>query len=160
MKNKNSLYIVLGVGLGVVAYYVFCKNKTKKTSKISEEEPIKEANKPNINIPKYVTPIATTTPLIVNVTTNKPTPTPEVKPVISSSPAPAPAPAPVPAPAPAPVSVPVPKPEPTPLIVAETKPISVKTDLAPISIQPRDIKSSFQGVGQQCFEVGECLYDL
>ena len=156
MKNKNSLYIVLGVGLGVIAYYVFCKNKTKKTSKISEEEPIKEVNKPSINIPKYVTPIATTTPLIVNVTTNKPTPTPEVKPVISSSPAPAPA----PAPAPVPVTSPVPKPEPTPIIVASTTPTSVKTDLAPISIQPRDIKSSFEGVGQQCFEVGECLYDL
>jgi hypothetical protein len=154
MKNKNSLYIVLGVGLGVVAYYVFCKNKTKKTSKISEEEPIKEANKPSINIPKYVTPIATTTPFIVNVTTNKPTSTPEVKPVISSSPAPAPAPSPAPAPAP------VPKPEPTPVIVASTTPTSVKTDLAPISIQPRDIKSSFQGVGQQCFEVGDCLSDL
>ena len=147
MKNKNSLYIVLGVGLGVLAYYVFCKNKTKKTSQISEEEPIEEVEKTSFT-PRYVTPIATTTPLIVNVTTNKPTSTPEVKPVISSSPAPAPTPVQKPEPTPAPA--PVPKPEPTP----------VKPEVTTTPLQPRDIKLNFDGVGQQCFEVGECLYDL
>ena len=27
MKNKNPLYIVFGIGAGIVAYYLFCKKK-------------------------------------------------------------------------------------------------------------------------------------
>jgi cytoskeletal protein RodZ len=96
MKNKGITYIALGIGAGIVAYYLFCRKKAKEqlqevVEQQQQQEPQKETRKgaigggggggfapasPVTSRPLYATPVATT-PLSVNVTTTStPTPTP------------------------------------------------------------------------------------
>ena len=158
MKNKNALYIVLGIGAGVVAYYLFCKKKNEE--KASGEPDAKAEDKPTPSkavaggfgggsvisapaMPKFVTPIATSTPLVVNVTS-----TPSTTPVIASA---------------TPsrsdlttLSSDVTKPATSPITTPTTTTATTTTATATTPLKT----SSFEGIGQQCFEVGECLYDL
>jgi hypothetical protein len=164
MKNKNSLYIVLGIGTGVVAYYLFCKKKNE--IKASGEPDAKTEDKPtpikavagggggifSPVMPKYVTPVATTTPLVVNVTstTSTPTPTPTATAVTPSK---------VDVGL---VSTPVSTSTTRPILSSElvSKPITSPAPTTTTATATALKSSSFEGVGQQCFEVGECLYDL
>jgi hypothetical protein len=192
MKNKNALYVVLGISAGVVAYYIFCKNKNNKivgvTSDNTGKKPVEtKTNKVGVGggggifspvAPKPVIPVATTTPLVVNVTS-----TPNTGTSVSTTPVTKPAMEVVSKPTLEPISTPLPvlatdvvsKPtiEPTspskPATEVISKPMSV-TDLSnsttPVTrvdatrVDATQIKSSFQGVGQLCFEVGDCLHDL
>ena len=168
MKNKNSLYIVLGIGAGVLAYYFFCK---KKGSEKMMDEPLEEQPKESpkkvittpFTAPKYFTPVATTTPLVVNVTSTTTTPKPaEIipTPVVTKSTS---------------TLTPTPTPTPTPVVTTSTATVTpVKTESAVLEKPLEPIKtdvafatktntirtSAFDGVGSLCFEVGECLYDL
>jgi hypothetical protein len=195
MKNKNALYIVLGIGAGVVAYYLFCKNKKALTQVQSDdtgETPVESkvvkggfgGGFSSPIAPKYVTPVATTTPLVVSVTSTT-TPTPIAtttattpiredvsivsKPISTSTPTPI-----ATTPIREDVSI-VSKPISTSTSTPETKPVVTTEVISPkplvaidlnnkttdlMRVDATQIKSSFQGVGQQCFEVGECLYDL
>ena len=163
MKNKNALYIVLGIGAGVVAYYLFCKKKNEE--KASGEPDAKTEDKPTPSkavaggggvftpvMPKYVTPIATTTPLVVNVTSapSTPTPTPTATAVTPSK---------VDVGL---VSTPVSTSTTRPILSSElvSKPIPLPAPTTTTATATELKRSSFEGVGQQCFEVGECLYDL
>jgi len=197
MKNKNALYVVLGISAGVVAYYIFCKNKNNKrlvgvASDDTGKKPVEtKTNKVGVGggggifspvAPKPVIPVATTTPLVVNVTstpntgtsvTTTPTTTPVTKPAMEvvSKPTLEPISTPLPVLATDVVSKPTLEPtSPTkPATEVISKPISV-TDLrdstTPVTrvdatkVDATQIKSSFQGVGSLCFEVGDCLYDL
>ena len=159
MKNKNALYVVLGISAGVVAYYIFCKNKNNKrlvgvASDSTGEKPV-ETKKNKVGVgggggifspvaPKPVIPVATTTPLVVNVTS-----TPNTGTSVSTTP----------------TTTPVTK----PAMEVVLKPISVNdlsNSTTPVTrvdatrVDATQIKSSFQGVGSLCFEVGDCLYDL
>jgi hypothetical protein len=173
MKNKNALYIVLGIGAGVVAYYLFCKKKNNEalTEVKSDEKSEKPATSKAVAgvggggftpvMPKYVTPVATTTPLVVNVTSTPSTPTTtptatavtpsKVDVALVSSP----------------VSVSTSTATTRPVLASEvvekpiTTPITTPTTTTTTTATATELKrSSFEGVGQQCFEVGECLYDL
>jgi hypothetical protein len=201
MKNKNALYVVLGISAGVVAYYIFCKNKNNKrlvgvASDNTGEKPVEtKTNKGGIGggifspvIPKYTTPVATTTPLVVNVTSTPSTGT-SVSTTPTSTSVTTPTSTSVTTPVITPVSTPITTPVSTPISDVVTKPLiettsSTKpvlttdviskpmsvTDLSnsttPVTrvdatrVDATQIKSSFQGVGQLCFEVGDCLYDL
>jgi hypothetical protein len=167
MKNKNALYIVLGIGAGVVAYYLFCKKKNEE--KASGEPDAKTEDKPTPSkavaggggvftpvMPKYVTPIATTTPLVVNVTSAPSTPTPTPTPTPTAT-----------AVTPSKVDVglvstPVSTSTTRPILSSElvSKPIPLPAPTTTTATATELKRSSFEGVGQQCFEVGECLYDL
>ena len=83
MKTDSKiLYILLGIGAGVLAYYLLCKRNNKMITQVSEKEQEGESKTdegsagggkaPTSAIPtsppKYVTPVATTTPLVVSVT--------------------------------------------------------------------------------------------
>ena len=183
MKNKNALYIVLGIGAGVVAYYLFCKNKKALTQVQSDdtgETPVEsKVVKRGLGggfaspiAPKYVTPVATTTPLVVSVTST-PTGTSVSTPTSTSTPTPI-ATTTATTPIREDVSI-VSKPISTSTSTPETKPVVTTEVISPkplvaidlnnkttdlMRVDATQIKSSFQGVGQQCFEVGECLYDL
>ena len=193
MKNKNALYVVLGISAGVVAYYIFCKNKNNKrlvgvASDNTGEKPVEtKTNKGGIGggifspvIPKYTTPVATTTPLVVNVTSTPSTGT-SVSTTPTSTSVTTPVITPVSTPITTPVSTPISDVVTKPLIetTSSTKPVLTTdviskpmsvTDLSnsttPVTrvdatrVDATQIKSSFQGVGQLCFEVGDCLYDL
>jgi len=203
MKNKNALYIVLGIGAGVVAYYLFCKKKNEE--KVSGEPDAKAEDKPTPSkavsggfgggsvisapaMPKFVTPSATTTPLVVNVTsTPSATPSrsdlttisnPISSPVIASAtpsrsdlttlssditkPATSPVTSPVIASATpsrsdlTTLSSDVTKPATSPITTPTTTTATTTTATTTTPLKT----SSFEGIGQQCFEVGECLYDL
>jgi hypothetical protein len=196
MKNKNALYVVLGISAGVVAYYIFCKNKNNKrlvgvASDNTDEKPVEnKTNKGGIGggifspvIPKYTTPVATTTPLVVNVTSTPstgtsvsttPTSTSVTTPTSTSvtTPTSTSVTTPVTTPVSTLVSEVVTKPliEPTsptkPVLTTNviSKPISVSdlnnSTINATSVDATQMKSSFQGVGQLCFEVGDCLHDL
>ena len=197
MKNKNALYVVLGISAGVVAYYIFCKNKNNKrlvgvASDSTGEKPV-ETKKNKVGVgggggifspvaPKPVIPVATTTPLVVNVTSTPntgtsvsttPTTTPVTKPAMEvvSKPTLEPTSTPLPVLATEVVSKPTLEPtSPTkPATEVISKPISVNdlsNSTTPVTrvdatrVDATQIKSSFQGVGSLCFEVGDCLYDL
>jgi len=192
MKNKNALYVVLGISAGVVAYYIFCKNKNNKrlvgvASDSTGEKPVEtKTNKFGVGggggifspvAPKPVIPIATTTPLVVNVTSTPntgtsvsttPTTTPVTKPAMEvvSKPILEPISTPLPVLATEVVSKPTLEPTPVtkPAMEVVSKPMSV-TDLSITTtpatrVDATQMKSSFQGVGQLCFEVGDCLHDL
>ena len=197
MKNKNALYVVLGISAGVVAYYIFCKNKNNKrlvgvASDSTGEKPV-ETKKNKVGVgggggifssvaPKPVIPVATTTPLVVNVTstpntgtsvTTTPTTTPVTKPAMEvvSKPTLEPTSPPLPVLATEVVSKQTLEPtSPTkPATEVISKPISVNdlsNSTTPVTrvdatrVDATQIKSSFQGVGSLCFEVGDCLYDL
>lgn len=170
MKNKNGLYIVLGIGAGVVAYYLFCKKKNSEglTEVKSDEKSEKPVTSKAVAgggggggifspvVPKSVTPIATTTPLVVNVTSTPSTPTPTATAVTPSK---------VDVGL---VSTPVSTTTTStirPVSISETsvKPITTTATTTPTTTTATastPLKSSFEGVGQQCFEVGECLNDL
>jgi hypothetical protein len=162
MKNKNALYIVLGIGAGVVAYYLFCKKKNEE--KASGEPDAKKEDKSTPSkvvsgggftpvIAPILTPVSTT-PIVVNITkpaitkpsvqpvtpiaTITPT-TPTTKPSVESV-------TPIATISP---TTPITKPSVEPVRPIDTQPISSVTTA----------KVGFDG-GQQCFEVGECLYDL
>ena len=154
MKTDSKiLYILLGIGAGVLAYYLLCKRNNKMITQVSEKEQEGETKTdegsagggkaPTSAIPtsppKYVTPVATTTPLVVSVTNTSPTPSKAeiIKPVSSVS-----------------------------TTLTETKPISTTTATATATpvVRPTTttstIKTGFDGNGNQCFEVGECLNDI
>jgi hypothetical protein len=179
MKNKNSLYIILGISAGVVAYYIFCKKKningfTQVESNIKVEKPV-ETKRAGVfgggGGGGGILPQANLFPTPIVVVTPTPAPAP--------APAPAPTPAPTPAPAPRPATIetslapslePAPAPITRPTITAvESRPPTIETTPAPAptttttpltKVDATPMKSSFEGVGQLCFEVGDCLYDL
>ena len=155
MKNKNALYIVLGIGAGVVAYYIFCKKKDEVEVIAKSDEKPKDKPTPSKGvsgggftpiIAPILTPIATTpvatTPIVVNITKpaiTKADATLFTKPVTS------------------PVTSPV-----TPTAITRpttTAPVLTQPVIAPVSASATSLKVGFDG-GQQCFEVGECLTDL
>jgi hypothetical protein len=172
MKNKNALYIVLGIGAGVVAYYLFCKKKNEV--KASGEPDAKTEDKPTPSkavagggggggifspvMPKYVTPVATTTPLVVNVTStpSTPTPTPTATAVTPSKVDVGL----VSTPVSTPISTPITRPTLSSELVSKPITLPAPTTTTTMAIATPLKRSSFEGVGQQCFEVGECLYDL
>jgi hypothetical protein len=152
MKTDSKiLYILLGIGAGVLAYYLLCKRNNKMIAQVSEKEQEGETKTDESSAgvgkaptsaiptspPKYVTPVATTTPLVVSVTNTSPTPSKAeiIKPVSSVS-----------------------------TTLTETKPISTTTATATPVVRPTTttstIKTGFDGNGIQCFEVGECLNDI
>jgi len=164
MKNKNALYIVLGIGAGVVAYYLFCKNKVKKgqlrgVSTDMDDETQSTSGGGGFmggNI-AYPMPIATQTlmpivapmetrPLIVNVSTTERTPvtapitasTTPIRDNVTSA------------------STPVAVASPESTTVSTVSPVRTPTSTATLS----ETKLGFEGIGEQCFEVGECLNDL
>jgi hypothetical protein len=172
MKNKNALYIVLGIGAGVVAYYLFCKKKNEV--KASGEPDAKTEDKPTPSkavagggggifspvMPKYVTPVATTTPLVVNVTSTPSTPTPTPTPTATAV-------TPskvdvglVSTPVSTPISTPITRPTLSSELVSKPITLPAPTTTTTMAIATPLKRSSFEGVGQQCFEVGECLHDL
>lgn len=162
MKNKNALYIVLGIGAGIVAYYLFCKKKSEEgqVEVKSEGEPVSKKvpptgggstpiSTPKLITPKVITPILTTTPLVVNVSTTSPATTTtatsgkvDITPVTS------------------PVSSTTTT-RPTTTSEVSVKPTTTTAPTTTTTAISTPLKtSSFEGIGQQCFEVGECLNDL
>lgn len=146
MKNKNALYIVIGIGAGVVAYYIFCKKKNEE--KASGEPDAKTEDKPAPSkgvvgggftpiIAPILTPVATTpvstTPIVINIT----------KPAITKADATL-------------LSKPVTSPVTSTTI---TRPTTTTPVIAPVSASATAQKVGFDG-GQQAFEVGGCLHDL
>jgi len=197
MKNKNALYIVLGISAVVVGYYIFGKKKNNKrlegvASDNTGEKPVEtKTNKVGVGgggggifspvAPKPVIPVATTTPLVVNVTstpTTTPTTTSTTTPVtkpsmeVVSKPLLEPILEPTLPIKPVLATEVISKPtlEPTsptkPVLATEvvSKPMSVNdlsnTTTPVTKVDATQMKSSFQGVGSLCFEVGDCLYDL
>ena len=178
MKNKNSLYIVIGLGAGVLAYYLFCKKKVQEKQEEVEkevEEKQEEKNKTQIGgvkvspigIPKYTIPVATTTPVIVNVSSTKPTTatiTPTTTPTVTTSPTTTTAVAVKPTEmviAPKPIETSL-EPVKTTTTTSDVKPLSTTSTMTSSAVMTSAplAKSSFEGMGSNCFEVGYCLNDL
>jgi hypothetical protein len=180
MKNKNTIYLVLGIGAGIVAYYLFCKNKAKKiqlNGSITDED----AETPStggggggfIGGGGLLTPMPTVTPTKLPILTDEVFPTKPaifikepiietietatIKPVTSNTTR---------------IKGDVSTVQLTPLIqptsptspslvdsAVVSEPIrTVSSTLTPI--ESTATKSSFDGFGQDCFEVGDCLNDL
>jgi hypothetical protein len=202
-QNKNLIYVALGLGAGVFAYYYFCRRKYKingngeivangdvESSNVDPSNPTgRELAPPPISKPitfikEIVSPIinstgtgttstntTSTTPVTASV--DKPSTMPVTMPVAT------------------PVTTSVDKPVTTPVTTSVTTPVttSVTTSVdrpittpvdkpaltkevltKEIEIVPTrtisDVKTSepmkvgFDGMGQLCFEVGDCLYDL
>lgn len=151
MNNKNALYIVIGIGAGVVAYYFFCKKKDDGEVIAKSDEKPKDKPTPSKGvsgggftpiIAPILTPVATTpvasTPIVINIT----------KPAITKADATL-------------LSKPVTSPVTSTAITrpTTTAPVLTQPVIAPVSASATAQKVGFDG-GQQCFEVGECLTDL
>jgi hypothetical protein len=150
MKNKNALYIVLGIGAGVVAYYLFCKKKDEAQTNVKSDEKPKDKPTPNKGtsvgggftpvIAPVLTPVATT-PIVVNITKPAITKTDfklPPKPIATISP------------------TTLTRPSVTPVAPIVSQPTNTSATLTSASTTA---KVGFDG-GQQSFEVGECLHDL
>ncbi len=166
MKNKNALYIVLGIGAGVVAYYLFCKNKVKKGQLRGVSTDMDDETQStsggggfmggDIAYPMPIVASMETRPLIVNVSTTERTPvtapitastTPIRDNVTSAS---------TPVAVASPVLTPISTSSPVSTPVSTVSPVRTPTSTATLS----ETKLGFEGIGEQCFEVGECLNDL
>ena len=200
MKNKNLIYVALGLGAGIFAYYYFCRKKyvasvgegnltdggqLANENEGGDDKPVvsisnptgRELAPPPINpvsvIREIITPTSTlsSTPITTtasNTTANPVTSTisPVIAPISPSSSTSVTTP--VSKPATMPISTSVDK----PLAISiekpalTTEPISKEISIAPTRTLTTDLKTSeplkvgFDGVGQLCFEVGECLNDL
>jgi len=174
MKNKNALNIVLAIGAGVVAYYLFTKKKVKKEN--LEVPPIDTESEGSTigsgggfiggNIPK---PMPKPMPMPTVTDSEQSNILMQTRPLLNvSSSSPSPIRKPIMA-----ISTPI-KDDITSISntisTQSAKPstpnqvISAPIGLKPTTItaiaQTTPIKSGFEGVGQQQFEVGECLNDL
>jgi hypothetical protein len=178
MKNKNIIYIALGLGAGIFAYYYFCKKKYSLNASVEEsseggELAEKSSNKAVGGGGFGVAPMRLPTPMPVASSVNIiNTPVPTVPPERTVDPTPvkpvttvkeskdtftvlqtvAPA-----------ISTPIDTPIIKPIKEAENikEPIRTEPVRAEIvSKQLEPVKSGFDGMGQLCFEVGECLNDL
>jgi len=169
MKNKNPLYIVFGIGAGIIAYYLFCKKKDDSVAVVDGKADVKADEKPITRdailgggsvTPQNATILPIVTPLVLSGT-----PIVQGKPPIriinpSSTPVEVvPRPVPInsfiPTPAPKPVSVFT---TPVPTTSFSTRPILTTS---PIGIRPMtSIISRFDGFDGSSFEVGDCLNDL
>jgi hypothetical protein len=188
MKNKNALYIVLGIGAGVVAYYLFCKKKVKKgqlrfasTELEDEIAPMGSGGGGFIGgdiptpmpipvlTPQFVAPMETR-PLVVNVSTTSREPTNILTPISTTSPVSTPisttspvstpistaSPVLTPISVASPVSTPISAASPVRTPISTASPVRTPTSTSTLT----QTKSGFEGIGEQCFEVGECLTDL
>lgn len=144
MKDKLT-YIILGVGAGVLAYYLLCRRKVNENNfkdvELTNESLESENKKTDTTskfipvMPKYTTPIATTTPLVVNVTNTTPK---KVEAQVLS-----------------------------PLSSTTTKPTTTQITPTSTTIAPttsttnttNTTKLAFDG-SKICFEVGDCLTDI
>ena len=165
MKNKNPLYIVFGIGAGIIAYYLFCKKKDDAVAVVDGKVDGKADEKPATRdailgggsvTPQNVTILPTTTPIVLNgtpIVQGKPPVT-----IINTSTKPVPRPVPTTSfiPKPVPTTSFVPRPAPTTSF--STRPILTTT---PIGVRPMtSISSRFNGFDGSSFEVGDCLNDL
>jgi hypothetical protein len=185
-QNKNLIYVALGLGAGIFAYYYFCRRKYKingngeiiadgdvESSNVDPSNPTgRELAPPPISKPitfikEVVSPIFNSTGTSSTNTTSTTSGTTSVTTPVS---------APVDKPSTTSVTTPVT----TPITTSVERPITTPIDkpsltkeiltkeipLAPTrneitEIQSKEpLKVGFDGVGQLCFEVGECLYDL
>jgi len=179
MKNKNLTYIALGIGAGIVAYYLFCRKKAKtEVQEIVEEQPKVEAPaetkrrgavggggggisvpaQPMLSKPTYTTPVATTTPINVSVTTTPTTPVTTTTTPVRTEPVVAgeiklPTPTPTPTPTLRPVLIeeviekpiittkptPTPTPIPTPTPVVSREEVPYRLQETPLMIEEKPI---------------------
>ena len=169
MKNKNPLYIVFGIGAGIVAYYLFCKKKDgavaladgQADGQADDNTPTRGAILGGNSVtPQNATLVPIITPLVLNGT-----PTFQGKPpitIINTNPTdisntPRFIPTKV-VPRPVPISTTV-KVVPRPVPISTT----VKVVPRPVSVFSRpmtSISSRFNGFDGSSFEVGDCLNDL
>lgn len=202
-QNKNLIYVALGLGAGVFAYYYFCRRKYKingngdivangevESSNVNPSNPTgRELAPPPISKPitfikEIVSPIlnstgtgttstntTSTTPATASV--EKPSTTPVTTPVTTTVLTP------ITTSVDKPVTTSVITPVTTSVTTSVDRPITTPVDkpaltkevlTKEIEIVPTrtisDVKTSepvkvgFDGIGQMCFEVGDCLYDL
>jgi len=185
MKNKNLIYVAIGLGAGVFAYYYFCRKKYRlngvagnitegdelSSESASEDgKPISGSYNPTGRalappplsnpisiIREIIAPISTvftnpssttgttnpvTTPILATGTTTPISKTDTTSPVISTG------------------TTSVDKPALTTDVITKEIAIAPTRTLATDIKTTEPIKSGFDGMGQLCFEVGECLYDL
>jgi hypothetical protein len=194
MKNKNLIYVAIGLGAGVFAYYYFCRKKYRlngvagnitegdelSSESASEDgKPISGSYNPTGRalappplsnpisiIREIIAPISTvftnpvTTPILATGTTTPISKTDTTSPVISTGTT-------------SPVistgitsqvittdTTSVDKPALTTDVIKKEIAIAPTRTLATDIKTTEPIKSGFDGMGQLCFEVGECLYDL
>ena len=179
MKNKNALYIVLGIGAGVVAYYLFCKKKVKKGQLRFASTELEDEIAPMgsgggggfiggdiptpmpipVLTPQFVAPMETR-PLVVNVSTTSREPTNILTPISTTSPVSTPisttSPVSTPISTASPVLTPISTASPVSTPISAASPVRTPTSTSTLT----QTKSGFEGIGEQCFEVGECLTDL
>jgi len=203
MKNKNLIYVAIGLGAGVFAYYYFCRKKYRlngvagnitegdelSSESASEDgKPISGSYNPTGRalappplsnpisiIREIIAPISTvftnpssttgttnpvTTPILATGTTTPISKTDTTSPVISTgttSPV-------ISTGTTSPVittdTTSVDKPALTTDVITKEIAIAPTRTLATDIKTTEPIKSGFDGMGQLCFEVGECLYDL
>lgn len=195
-QNKNLIYVALGLGAGVFAYYYFCRRKYKinsngeiiadgESSNVNPSNPTgRELAPPPISNPitfikELVSPTNTSTGTsTTNTTSTTSVATPVSTPI--SVPVDKPSTTTVTTPVTTPVTTTVTTPVTTPVTTSVDRPITTPVDkpaptkeiltkeiaIEPIRTEITDVKSrepikvGFDGVGQLCFEVGDCLYDL
>ena len=160
MKNKNPLYIVFGIGAGIIAYYLFCKKKDDAVAvvdgqadgqvdgKADEKPATRDAILGGGSVtPQNATLVPIITPLVLNGT-----PTFQGKPpitIINTNPTDI---------SNTPRFIPT-KVVPRPVPISTT----VKVVPRPVSVFSRpmtSISSRFNGFDGSSFEVGDCLNDL
>ena len=174
MKNKNPLYIVFGIGAGIIAYYLFCKKKDDAVAVVDgqadgqvdgEADENSTATKGAILGGGSITPQNPTIVPIVTPLVLSGTPIVQGKPpirIINPSPTsvkvvPRPVPTTSFVPRPAPTTSFVPRPAPRPISVVSRPTLTT----APIGVRPiTSISSRFNGFDGSSFEVGDCLNDL
>jgi len=169
MKNKNLIYVAIGLGAGVFAYYYFCRKKYRlngvagnitegdelSSESASEDgKPISGSYNPTGTTNPVRTPIlatGTTSPVISTGTTSPVITTDTTSPVISTG---------TTSPVITTDATSVDKPALTTDVITKEIAIAPTRTLATDIKTTEPIKSGFDGMGQLCFEVGECLYDL
>ena len=170
MKNKNPLYIVFGIGAGIVAYYLFCKKKDgavaladgQADGQADDNTPTRGAILGGGSVtPQNATLVPIITPLVLNGT-----PTFQGKPpitIINTNPTdisntPRFIPTKV-VPRPVPISTTV-KVVPRPVPINSFIPTPVPRPVSVFSRPMTSISSRFNGFDGSSFEVGDCLNDL
>ena len=151
MKNKNLIYVAIGLGAGVFAYYYFCRKKYRLNGvagNITEGDELssESASEDGKPISGSYNPTGTTnpvrTPILATGTTSPVISTGTTSPVITTD------------------ATSVDKPALTTDVITKENAIAPTRTLATDIKTTEPIKSGFDGMGQLCFEVGECLYDL
>ena len=201
-QNKNLIYVALGIGAGIFAYYYFCRRKYKingngeiiadgdvESSNVDPSNPTgRELAPPPISKPitfikEVVSPIfnstgtsstntTSTTSSTTSVTTpvsapvDKPSTTSVTTPVTTSVDKPVttsvitPVTTPITTSVERPITTPIDKPSLTKEILTKEIPLApTRNEITEIQSK-EPLKVGFDGVGQLCFEVGDCLYDL